>query len=50
LEQDQPAFFSWLGVVPYLSHKTVLATLSAIGGIPGAEVVFDYGEPPGAYP
>ncbi|MFZ1104036.1 MAG: SAM-dependent methyltransferase [Hyphomicrobiaceae bacterium] len=47
---DLPAFFTWLGVVPYLSRDAVLATLSAIAGVPDAEVVFDYGEPPEAYP
>jgi methyltransferase (TIGR00027 family) len=41
------AFFSWLGVVPYLSRGAVLATLGAIGALPGGgEVVFDYGDPP----
>jgi methyltransferase (TIGR00027 family) len=45
-----PAFFTWLGVVPYLSRDAVLATLSAIASVPGAEVVLDYGQPPEAYP
>jgi methyltransferase (TIGR00027 family) len=45
-----PAFFTWLGVVPYLSRETVFATLSSIAGLPYAEVVFDYGEPVDAYP
>jgi methyltransferase (TIGR00027 family) len=49
-QRDQPAFFSWLGVVPYLSPDAVSATLSSIAGIPDAEVVFDYGEPPESYP
>ena len=48
--EDQPAFFTWLGVVPYLSRETVLATLSSIAKLPNAEVVFDYGEPVDAYP
>jgi methyltransferase (TIGR00027 family) len=47
---DQPAFFTWLGVVPYLSRDTVFATLSSIARLPNAEVVFDYGKPVDAYP
>jgi methyltransferase (TIGR00027 family) len=47
---DQPAIFSWLGVVPYLPRDAVLGTLASIASVPGAEVVFDYGEPPEAYP
>jgi O-methyltransferase involved in polyketide biosynthesis len=43
---DQPAFFMWLGVVPYLTRDAVLATLSTVAGVPNGEVVFDYGEPP----
>lgn len=46
----EPAFFTWLGVVPYLSRDAVFATLSAIARLSDAEVVFDYGEPPEAYP
>ena len=49
-EDDRPAFFTWLGVVPYLSRDAVLATLSLIAHIPNAEVVFEYGRPPAAYP
>jgi methyltransferase (TIGR00027 family) len=49
-KDDRPAFFTWLGVVPYLSRQAVLATLSLIARLPDAEVVFDYGEPPEAYP
>lgn len=42
----EPAFFSWLGVIHYLTEDAALATLRAIGGTPGgAEIVFDYGEP-----
>jgi O-methyltransferase involved in polyketide biosynthesis len=40
----------WLGVVPYLTHEAVWATLTAIAAVPGAEVAFDYGRPPEAYP
>ena len=40
-------FFMWLGVVPYLTLAAVRATLASIAGLKGgAEVVFDYGDPP----
>jgi methyltransferase (TIGR00027 family) len=43
----QPTFFMWLGVVPYLTEDAVFATLATIANFPGgAEVVFDYGDPP----
>jgi methyltransferase (TIGR00027 family) len=48
--RDEPAFFIWLGVVPYLSRTAIFETLGAIAQLPVAEVVFDYGEPPEAYP
>ncbi|MEU1788723.1 class I SAM-dependent methyltransferase [Streptomyces sparsogenes] len=45
----RPAFFSWLGVVPYLTRDAVFGTLGYIAGLPGgAEAVFDYSEPPSA--
>lgn len=40
-----PVFFMWLGVVPYLTHDSILATLKFIATVPGSEVVFDYSEP-----
>lgn len=41
------AFFTWLGVVPYLSENAVWSTLQYIAEIPGgAHVVFDYANPP----
>jgi methyltransferase (TIGR00027 family) len=40
-----PAFFLWLGVVPYLTAEAVTATLRAIRSVPGGEVVFDYTTP-----
>ncbi|BDU72868.1 class I SAM-dependent methyltransferase [Mesoterricola silvestris] len=44
-------FFTWLGVVPYLAEETVFSTLAFIASLPGgAQVVFDYGNPPGATP
>src|SRR4051794_19454026 len=42
---DRPAFFVWLGVVPYLTREAITSTLGAIAAVPGAEVVFDYAEP-----
>jgi methyltransferase (TIGR00027 family) len=42
---DQPAYFQWLGVVPYLTREAIVATLDFIASIEGAEVVFDYSEP-----
>jgi methyltransferase (TIGR00027 family) len=44
-ESDRPAFFQWLGVVPYLTDQAISATLDFIAGIPGSAVVFDYTEP-----
>jgi methyltransferase (TIGR00027 family) len=46
----RPAFFQWLGVVPYLSRDAVAATLDFIASVPGSEVVFDYAEPFENYP
>ena len=43
--RDQPAFFQWLGVVPYLSSEAISSTLDFIVSIPNAAVVFDYTEP-----
>ena len=43
----QPTFFTWLGVVPYLTEQAVLSTLGFIAGLSGgAHVVFDYANPP----
>lgn len=40
-------FFTWLGVVPYLTEEAVWSTLGFIAGLPhGAHVVFDYSDPP----
>ena len=44
-----PAFFSWLGVVPYLTEEAIFGTLGWIAALRGgARVVFDYGNPPAA--
>lgn len=48
--KDQPAYFQWLGVVPYLTREAIVSTLDFIAGIVGAEVAFDYGEPFDNYP
>jgi len=40
-----PAFFLWLGVVPYLTREATTETLRTIGSIPGGEVVFDLPAP-----
>ena len=43
---DQPAFFSWLGVVIYLSKPAVAGTLAYIAARPaGSQVVFDFAPP-----
>ncbi len=43
----QQTFFTWLGVVPYLTEQAVYATLGYIASLPGgAHVVFDYSNPP----
>ena len=47
---DQPAFFHWLGVVPYLPRKTITSIFRFIASVPGSEVVFDYTEPLENYP
>jgi methyltransferase (TIGR00027 family) len=49
-QPDRPAFFHWLGVVPYLPREVITSTLRFIGSIPGSEVVFDYTEPLENYP
>jgi len=46
----QPAFFQWLGVVPYLTKEAVSSTLRFISRVPQAVVVFDYAEPFQNYP
>ena len=48
LRDDEPSFFSWLGVTPYLERATALTTLADIAPFAarGGGVVFDYGIPP----
>jgi len=44
-QQNSPAFFTWLGVVPYLTQDAIGRTLDYISSIQNSEVVFDYMEP-----
>lgn len=42
-DREAPAFFSWLGVTPYLDEAAVFRTLDFVSGCaPGSAVVFDY--------
>jgi methyltransferase (TIGR00027 family) len=45
LQQNSPAFFTWLGVVPYLTQDAIGRTLDYMSSIQNSEVVFDYMEP-----
>jgi methyltransferase (TIGR00027 family) len=46
-DSTQQTFFTWLGVVPYLTDEAIFATLGFVAGLPGgAHVVFDYVNPP----
>lgn len=44
-DDSRPAVFMWLGVIMYLTTEAARSTLAYVGGIPGAEIVFDYTEP-----
>jgi methyltransferase (TIGR00027 family) len=44
-QATRPAYFVWLGVVPYLLPEAISGILQFIAGLPGSEVVFDYTEP-----
>jgi len=46
-DASRPAFFSWLGVTPYLHPPTVWATLRAVAGLTraGGGITFDYAVP-----
>ena len=48
-QQNSPAFFTWLGVVPYLTQEAIDRTLDYVSSIQNSEVVFDYAEPPEAF-
>ncbi len=47
--QNSPAFFTWLGVVPYLTRDAIGRTLDYLVSVENSEVVFDYLEPPEAF-
>jgi methyltransferase (TIGR00027 family) len=43
LNTDAPAFFSWLGVTPYLTREACMTTLAFVAKMPsGSGVVFDF--------
>jgi methyltransferase (TIGR00027 family) len=47
LDQRLPAFFGWLGVIPYLTRKAFRTAVETIGRLPaGSGVGFDYALPP----
>jgi methyltransferase (TIGR00027 family) len=47
LDQGLPAFFGWLGVIPYLTRKAFRTTVEMIGKLAaGSGVGFDYALPP----
>ena len=47
LDTGRRTFVMWLGVTPYLAEDAVFATLGELARFPGgAEVVFDYANPP----
>jgi len=49
-QPGSPAFFTWLGVVPYLTREAIDGTLDYMASIQNSEVVFDYMESPEAFP
>ena len=47
---EEQTFFSWLGVVPYLTETAVWSTLGFIAGLcSGTHVVFDYSNQPALF-
>jgi methyltransferase (TIGR00027 family) len=51
LREDQPVFFSWLGVSMYLTRDAIMATLGYEGRFPpGSGITFDYMLPPHRLP
>jgi methyltransferase (TIGR00027 family) len=49
LDLDKRTFVIWLGVTPYLTEAALFTTLGELARFPGgAEVVFDYANPPHA--
>ncbi|HEY8998668.1 MAG TPA: class I SAM-dependent methyltransferase [Edaphobacter sp.] len=50
-DSTKPAFFAWLGVVPYLTPEAFRSTLALIAAsAKGSGVVMDYGQPRNALP
>lgn len=50
-DSEAPAFFAWLGVVPYLSPSAFRSTLSLVASsAKGSGIVMDYGQPRSALP
>jgi methyltransferase (TIGR00027 family) len=51
LRAEQPTFFSWLGVVPYLDPPAIRATLTSAARLSRATggIVFDFFAPPGRW-
>jgi methyltransferase (TIGR00027 family) len=50
-DRAQETFFTWLGVVPYLTEEATWSPLNFIASLPnGAHVVFDYSDPPATFP
>ena len=46
-DRERAAFFSWLGVVPYLERDAIEATFRFVASLPaGSAIVFDYGTDP----
>jgi methyltransferase (TIGR00027 family) len=48
-QRNWPSFFTWLGVVPYLTSDAIGNTLDYMASVQNSEVVFDYMEPPQAF-
>ena len=48
-QKNSPAFFTWLGVVPYLTQDAIGGTLDFMASIQNSEVVFDYMQSPQAF-
>ena len=49
-DATRQTFFTWLGVVPYLTRDAIWLTLGFIASLPnGADVVFDYSDPPATF-
>jgi methyltransferase (TIGR00027 family) len=43
-QPEEPAFFSWLGVIGYLTEEATFKTLrEVVAAAPGSEIVFGYG-------